>query len=62
MPGFVHGALVAALLLSALGAAHGANATELAGVVECATQHFGARGAPRDDLAVLVVQATTPIV
>ncbi|HUR75816.1 MAG TPA: GAF domain-containing SpoIIE family protein phosphatase, partial [Sporichthya sp.] len=48
-------------LLDALRPAHGATASELAGVVEGATQHFGAKGVPRDDLAVLVVQATTPM-
>lgn len=45
-------------LLATLRAAPGANAPELAGVLESATQQFGAQGAPRDDLAVLVVQAT----
>ncbi|WP_019873589.1 SpoIIE family protein phosphatase [Sporichthya polymorpha] len=47
-------------LLTTLRAAHAATASELAGVVETACRHFGASGAPRDDLAVLVVQAAAP--
>ena len=45
-------------LLHTLRTAAGASATELAGVVENATQQFGTHGVPRDDLAVLVVRAT----
>ncbi len=47
-------------LLLTLRAAAGASAPELAGVVETASQQFGTYGTPRDDLAVLVIQATDP--
>lgn len=47
-------------LLATLRAAAGVSASELAGVVETATHEFGTYGAPRDDLAVLVIQATAP--
>jgi anti-sigma regulatory factor (Ser/Thr protein kinase) len=48
-------------LLETLRGARGATAPELAGVVQTATQQFGQFGAPRDDLAVLVVRATDPL-
>jgi anti-sigma regulatory factor (Ser/Thr protein kinase) len=55
-----HGMFGEENLLATLQAARGAAASELAGVVQSATQQFGQFGAPRDDLAVLVVQATDP--
>jgi serine phosphatase RsbU (regulator of sigma subunit) len=48
-------------LLETLRTARGATASEMAGVVETATQRFGQHGAPRDDLAILVVRATEPL-
>jgi hypothetical protein len=48
-------------LLETLRTARGATASEMAGVVEAATQRFGQHGAPRDDLAILVVRATEPL-